>query len=253
MQSIKLAILCLLFAGALSAAQTKVQSKTCNTAATPSTTLNCTFTSNVTATNLIGTCAHIYNFDESITAVTTDDKSNSYSIADTANQGTAPHVKTVCSYAKNVASGSTQVTITVSTSTYIDVTIWEISGSDTTAPLDQHCNSATTSSSPTDLSGCAVTTTTADEFILSSYGADGSTTWSGVGSYTLGESITSTATNVITFGDVYRIVSSTATYTPQVAISNTQANGFTNVTMTFKAAAGGGGTTSRTPARGRAF
>lgn len=253
MQSVRLAALGLLCAGILSAAQAEVQKKTCNTASTPATTLNCTFNSNVTAGNLIATIAHIYNFDESITATSTDDKSNSYSIADTANQGSAPHIKTVGSYAKNVASGSTQVTITVSTATYIDVTIWEISGSDTTAPLDQHCNSATTSSSPDPLSACAVTTTTADEFILTSFGSDTSVTWSTSGSYTLGNSITSTATNVITFGDVSRIVSSTATYTPQIGLSTTLPNGFTSVVMTFKAAAGGGGTTSRTPARGRAF
>ncbi len=245
-------ILCLVLASSLlTGAQAIVQSKNCNTANTPSTTLTCAFTSNITAGNLIATTVTIYNFNETITATTTDG-TNTYTIADTANQGLSPHAKTVGSYAKNVASGATTITITVSTATYIDVAIYEISGSDTSSPLDQHCqSSSTTSTGAPPVSTCSVTTTAANELILASIGADTTTAWASDGSYTLGEHIDNTSTNVMTFGDVFRVVSATNTFTPTVGGSGGLTNGKANVVMTFKAAATSSGT--NTPAHSGVF
>ena len=139
-------------------------------------------------------------------------------------------------YAKNSIAGATTVTVTPNPSGgFGAVVIWEFSGIDTTAPLDQAAalNSQASTASPT---GPAVTTTAASEAIISVISVQGSAT--GIAS---GNPFTSASTSD---GDgwAYLITSSAGTYAAQWTKSS--AGTYAGSTAAFKAAAATGSTSA---------
>jgi hypothetical protein len=148
-------------------------------------------------------------------------------------------------YAKNSASGATSVTVTPSASVDSSVVIWEFSGVDRTAPLDQ---TAVLNSQPpsTTVSGAAVTLSAAPEVIISIANVSNSVT--GIAS---GNSFTNDS-NAFASGWAHLITSTPGTYAPQW--TQNPAGTYDSSTVSFRAASssvtsssgttGGGGTTA---------
>lgn len=114
-------------------------------------------------------------------------------------------------YAKNSNGGATTVTLTVgATNTNRKIImVWEVSGIDTTSPLDgngTHVNDGAATTTPL---GAAITTTNANDFLAAALRTAGTTSTEKDATYTL-DNITTTGN-----GLSYAIVSAINTYTPQ--------------------------------------
>lgn len=97
-----------------------------------------------------------------VTVTISDDKSNTWALADGQQNTPLGGDSHYVYYAKNAASGATVVTVTPSSSVSIRGSLFEISGEDTSTPLDQHTHAAGTS---TALASGNVTSTSAGMWI----------------------------------------------------------------------------------------
>jgi hypothetical protein len=162
----------------------------------------------------------------------TDNAGNAYSEAGAARSiDTASGAMVDIWYAKNCVLGATSVTITPSASTpNAAAVIWEFSGIDRIAPLDQTAvlNNQAASATP---SGGAVTTTAAVEVVVSLIA--GAQSFTGISS---GNPFTSDS-NVLSNGWAHLITSSTGTYSAKW--NENPAGTYVNSTASFKAASGG--------------
>jgi len=142
-------------------------------------------------------------------------------------------------YAKNSIAGATTLTITPSTALAGGVAgagavIWEFSGADTTAPLDQTSvlNSQPSTAAP---SGASVSTSSAGELIISLAAVAGDIT-----GISAGNSFTSDSTIKVN-GWAHLIAASPGPYSAQWVES--PAGTYASSSASFKVAASGGGTT----------
>ena len=138
------------------------------------------FASNVAAGNLIVVCISSQGGD--VTGIS-DNQSNSYTLVENGSQGGI-----LCGrlyYAKNTNSGAT--TITVTYGDYYDsiISIFEISGCDTTAPLDVSAENVETEYLVVHPTGTTGTTAQNDEIAIGMYTGDNNCL-----TYTVGESFT---------------------------------------------------------------
>ena len=143
-----------------------VQSASISTDGTAATTVAVTFPGNVTAGNLIALFVAFNNVANIIDSVT-DSLGNTYTLVDTAlNFASDSHASY---YAKNITGGACTVTVTFTASVgYRSLTVHEVSGLDTTAPLDQHAiNTQVAPDIGTDaVTSGSVTTTTNGQYIF---------------------------------------------------------------------------------------
>jgi hypothetical protein len=162
----------------------------------------------------------------------TDNAGNIYS-----SVGAARSIDTALStvaeiwYAKNSQPGATSVTITPSSNvTRAGAVIWEFSGADPIAPLDQASalNSQASTATP---SGAAVTTTSANEVVVSHALVANSVTGIHSGNAFINDS------NLFSNGWAHLITSSTGTYAAQWDQSPTGT--YTSGTASFRAASVG--------------
>lgn len=178
------------------------------------------FAGNVTAGNLIFVIV-AWNGTATVSSVADGGLGNTYTQTDAKQAwGTADNVQGF--YAKNINGGACTITVTLSLTSvsYLEVYQMEVSGSDTTAPLDAHNTSSGTTNDPA--SGNLVTGT-ANEMIIG-YCAN----------MTAGAGYTSDSTfdsNQLE----HKVVSSTGTYT--ATFVGDGSSGWGMVAATFKAAA----------------
>lgn len=138
-----------------------VQSKSCSSSATSNA---CAFNSNITAGNMIivGCIVRVGTDTMGIS----DSKGNVYSAVGTSISGNSPVTRTNVFYAKNVVAGATTVTCTDTSglATWVQQSIHEYSGIDTSSPLDVTSSSApvATASTTTIVTGNATTTAVND-------------------------------------------------------------------------------------------
>lgn len=177
------------------------------------------FASNVTAGNLIFVIVG-WNGVATVSSVADGALGNTYTQTD-AKQAWASADNVQGFYAKNINGGACTITVTLSVTSvsYLEVYQMEISGSDTTAPLDAHNTSSGTGTDPA--SGNLVTGT-ANEIIVG---------------YCTNRTAGAGYTSDSTFDDnqlEHKVVSSTGTYTATF-VGNGVSYGM--VAATFKAAA----------------
>jgi len=144
-------------------------------------------------------------------------------------------------YVKNCASGTTQIKVARNSgSGQMSIVVTEVSGIDTTAPLDKQISS--TASGTT---GTTATTTQASEFwwavfMSASSGAGGLPSVSAISSpWTSDQATNSTlgAGNTdVSLGTAYQIVSTTGTANATATQNNAAGNGTAGFAATFKAA-----------------
>lgn len=214
-----------------------VQSKLTRQTASATTTA-ATFTSNVTAGNLIAVMA---SWDGGIGVLSgiTDSLGNTYTAVNNVSDGGNPnHYATW--YAKNITGGACTVTVTYTSSRPITLLeVVEISGVDTTAPLDKSAIQlqATPGTGANAVTSGSVTTTTDGQFIFGCSIATGSFTQT----YSVGTGFTSIDNVGTSVSDralicEYQIQTSAGA----IAATATQTNNQNVVTaiMTFKAVAG---------------
>lgn len=198
---------------------------------------------------VVGFTTNVSNTTTTINSIT-DNSGNSYAEAGAARAIDSSLLDVLdIWYAKNSASGATSVTVTPSASVDASVVIWEFSGVDQTAPLDQ---AAVLNSQPasTTVSGAAVTLSSAPEVVISIANVSNSVT--GMAS---GNAFTNDSTAYAS-GWAHLITSTPGTYAPQW-IQNS-AGTYDSSTVAFKAASstvssgggstGGGGSTTGNPA-----
>ncbi len=216
-----------------------VQSKSLNAGSGSSGTIAVTFTSNVTAGNLICGMASWGSGTGSVSSVT-DSLGNTYTVVDTVHNAT-DGVSAATFYAKNITGGACTVTVTFDTTyDFRTVAVHEASGLDTTAPLDVHTGQAQTTpgTGANAVTSGAVTTTAAGDYIFGATtntgGSDDTPVTAGTG-YTIRENtafsnFVQTATESQVQGSAGSIA---ATFTHAVAVSRI------SFILTFKAAGGG--------------
>jgi hypothetical protein len=146
-------------------------------------------------------------------------------------------------YGKNTAAGDTQITIAASLSATYRFFVQEVSGADTTAPLDQTSSQTAEGSTNnhTSSASASVIDTAADVIVC----CVGSVSSSGVSATTAGGSYTKITSAVVTFLAQYW-VSAGALTNEQGAWSHTgTARAGRSVIASFKGATGGGGNRRR--------
>src|SRR5438034_11723784 len=112
-----------------------VQSKSKSWFGSSGTTETITFTSNITAGNLIVVVVAWQTTLSTLTSVS--DATTNYTLIDTVSEGTLGSLATL--YLKNVPGGATTLTATWGADPGFGyLAAHEVSGCDTTAPLDQH-------------------------------------------------------------------------------------------------------------------
>jgi len=195
------------------------------------TALTVTFDSNVAAGNLIAVLVGWAS--DSITAACSDGLSNSYTDVRNPTTVVVGTCRAAMFYAKNITGGACTITITFSGSAFATVVVHEISGADTSSPLDQSALAAP-GYIGTDADAVTtgnVTTTTAGQYVFGAvYCVNGTAAATGTG-FTDGTGTTGVESE----------------YLIQVSAGNVAAT-FTNAVaqsvgpgiMTFKASGGGG-------------
>lgn len=145
------------------AATAFVQSKSTQGTGTSATTIAATFTANVAAGNLIAVAVAWLGTTQ--TASVADSLGNTYTAGTIVDGGGRRHQ---AFYAKNISGGANTVTVTFSDAVaYRDLIVHEISGADTTAPLDVSAqqwqaapgtatDGATSGSATTTVGGCYI-------------------------------------------------------------------------------------------------
>lgn len=201
------------------------------------TTGSITFDSSTTAGNLITVCVRTYN-NTTVNSVD-DNKGNTYSAA--IDSAPASGRKLTTFYAKNISGGASHTV----TAHFADGVFWELeaaewTGVDTTAPLDQHAiNVQSNMGTGTDaVTSTSVTTTTGNQLI---WGC----TWDDGEGATLsnGTNFTNVSLNASSRGVQYRVLTSAGSVaSTSTASGNDGGANFISAVMTFKQAAGGGGT-----------
>lgn len=198
--------------------------------------LTCTFTSTPTVGNTVFVSATTYN----TTMTAADNQGNTYTVVDHVQNGDLIH-KYLFSAPVTTSSGSFTVTITVVLPSYQVMSIYEFSGLDNVALLDQHANATGTGSTQ---SVGPVTTTSANELIFMTCGSQTSATWSNNGGvWTQGEYHTGFSTTVFDWDQWRSVTSIQTSYT--AAMDFTGSIPASCVLGTFNASGGGGGTTVR--------
>jgi hypothetical protein len=207
-----------------------------------------TYTTSITATNgnLLAVAAQILGSSSTdlvssgVGAIT--DGTNTYTLLDTIDDtgGGTRHARLATYYAKNITGGSLTVTTTLSGSgvTISKTFVCEVSGADTSSPLDQHtmAEQYPVTTSTDNLTSGSVTTTANGEYVFGA-GCQGTlntaTPAAGTG-FTSGASSSNCRVE-------YQIQSSSgsiaATFTP-----GESTDGYFAAVATFKAASGGGTT-----------
>ncbi len=213
-----------------------------------STTVAVTFTSNVTAGNLIRVMA---SWDGGIGVLSgiADSLGNTYTAVDNLSDGGNPnHYATW--YAKNIAGGACTVTVTFTSARPITLLhVEEISGADTTAPLDQHSLNlqATPGTGANGVVSTSVTTTTDGQFVSGCSMATGSSTINYTGGTAVGLT-TTVRDNVGTSVSDRAVIAQSGVQatqgTTQVRATSDNDQPVVTGIMTFKAAAGGGGSST---------
>jgi hypothetical protein len=207
------------------------------------------FVSNVTAGNLIAVKVRIsqVGLASGVTITCADSLGNTYSSAVIMPATGANDSKTQWFYAKNITGGACTVTASHATAQRQSIEIFEISGLDTTSPLETTNTATGTSTAPT---GGSVTTA-GGGFLLAGVQTDNnySTITAGSGWTQITE-----VDHWSEAGSEYRITSAGGTYSGDFSNSNNDA--YRGGIVAYKDAAGGGGSTTRgTPfgQRGTAF
>jgi len=194
------------------------------------TSVTCTFPGAQTAGNLIIVSVTGNSSGTDVTGVT-DSKGNTYVRANLNDTFASGPIWNTTFYAKNIAAaaaGANTVTVALTSTSSTDVRIFEFSGLDPSAPLDQ---TGSAHGSLGTVSSASVTTTTASELLFGSCGTAGGVSAYGTG--WTGLEITSPNTDA----DEYQIVAATGSYAASFTISP----GGPSVVQiaTFKAASGG--------------
>lgn len=200
-----------------------VQTKTGATTAITATTVAATWSGNTTSGNLIivglaGGIQHVSSI--------TDSQGNTYTVADTGHFSFS-----MCEiwYAKNITGGTTPtVTATLASGEPATIHLYEVSGADTTSPLDVHANASgngVTANTPTVTSGA---TSNANDIVFAVGGVflgAGTDAFSVGAGYTDFTSTNSTPTVGITVssGAEDKIVSATGAQTATFGLSFTSA------------------------------
>ena len=215
-----------------------VQSKSLSAPGT-ATTIAVTWTSNTTTGNLI--CLFVTYLSSTVTVSSVaDSQTNTYTQVDFDDNTNGRTDRTYTFYAKNITGGATPtVTVTFSGSVNATLIVHEVSGCDTSSPLDQHkiVPPGYFSSTSTDaLSTGNVTTTTDGQYI---WGVNSSLGYTST--FVAGTNYTGRETGAGGTCSEDRVQTSAGAIA--VTFTMTSASGIYSVPaiMTFKAAAAAGG------------
>lgn len=223
-----------LLPAAASAQIAMVSATTCGTGVFPATT--CTIPATGSGHLIVVAWSSSWGAQPTVSSIA-DNAGNSYTEAGSALSALTSEDMVDIWYAKNSTAGATTLTITPNpAATSGGAVIWEFSGVDTTAPLDQTSVLSNQAATATP-SGASVTTTSASEVIISTLVPSGSLTGLASGGFTSDATFFGT-------GWAHMITSSAGTYAPQW---NTSSGTFASSTVSFKASSGSSGT-SGTPA-----
>lgn len=193
------------------------------------------------STILIGTIWDTASFTSVV-----DSKSNTWTQIDVEGTwGSAPGRSRVY-YAKNITGGASHTfTLNLGAAAPCGISVLEITGADTTAPLDQH-NQNRDISSPFTLSA-GLTTTSAAELIASFLGGTSGSNPATHAETGLGSSTIQTATeetngvSFYTFAWATKIVAATGTFNPSWTESGNTTEAQVRLATIIAAAGGGGG------------
>ena len=198
-----------------------------STFANGATSVSLAFSSNNAAQNLLLYCAADGGGGASTNACT-DNNSNTIANALTVGGACAQRID----YVKSSNSGANTVTANLPASGHPHLHIWEVSGCDTSAPLDQ---TGSVSGSTTYSVSTSGSTTTANELVVGAFGDSTANETVTIGSgYTLSEQTNNTTGNDVYFTET-KIVSSTGTQTATITATGTDS--FSQLIATFKASA----------------
>lgn len=204
-----------------------------------------TFSASITTTsgNLLALSIHFLAGNSANAIVGVGDGTNTYSLVDeyaAAVAGLNNHLRTY--YAQNITGGALTLTVTLSSSSvsYAWINVDEVSGADTTAPLDQHViqNQDSPGTGADAVTSGAVTTTANGEYV---YGA--TLMASANPTITAGTGFTQTYTTSPSFnadGTAERLIQTSAGSIAATFTISADARAFTAI-ATFKAAAAGAG------------
>lgn len=242
----KLLLASILLAGLAAAQPSIVQSKGCNTAGTPSTTLTCQFTSTATNGGTFQITRGWYDFDQTVTQTASDNCGNTYFSFGDADQGAGgTEMATGQSRAFNITgnTGGSPCTITLTTSsaTYQAVRISEVAGLTTTDPIDQSGTAASNNSGDTITVTAGGANAQNDEIAFCGLvpgGAVGTIYDPGTG-WSLGGREGTPGVNVFSLVEFYKVISAPETTTCDTTTTTTSVTGFAITVKTLKAAAGG--------------
>lgn len=196
-RSLLAGLLLLLFTTPVWAANAFVQSAQTTTGNVALGTVAVAFVSNVTAGNLIAVGITWYNDPITLSSVT-DTLGNTYTVVQTVNIALAQRYATA--YAKNILGGANTVTATFSLATAIfrGIIVHEVSGADTTAPLDKNAGQVQTApgTGANAVTSGAVVSTTDGQYLFgfTAEGAGVSTTITQGTGYTLRQRTQSSTT-----------------------------------------------------------
>lgn len=212
----------------------------CNTAGAGALSKTCAFTTAPTAGHTVIATCRTYNTTCTISDNAGTDTYHAVSGGSPAVDATGclhstnTH-KVVCIwYSYNVA-GSATLKATVATSSYIVLQQYEISGLPTSGTFDQIATFTTDSpqTSPSSV-GPTGTLTSANEFVLATFGFEDILTGSAGSGFTLGQTSPNSGTLGVAVDDEYKSVSSTSAVTAQLAMSGAAASGVIAIVSTFK-------------------
>jgi len=218
-----------------------VQSKVTRSAAA-STTVTATFDSNVAAGNQINGQVSWDGGFGSFSGIS-DNLGNTYTTVDNLSDGGSPrHYLTF--YAKNISGGACTVTVTFTNPrTILQLDVEEVSGLDTTAPLDKHALTlqATPGTGANGVASSSVTPATDGQYVYGCSMATGSSTINYTGGTAVGLT-TTVRNNLGTSGSDCALIHQTGVQTTAAAVQvrATSDNNQPVVTgiMTFKSVAG---------------
>ena len=203
------------------------------------TTLSKAFTSNTTAGNFIAVATAFYG-GTSVSSVS--DTHNTYTSSGTAASFPSDGAWQIAIYyAKNIAGGAETITITYAASTtYCGMAILEFSGVHATAPTDVYDTTGTGAGSTTDWTTASFSSAVNDEVALAVSGNNNG----GAGPYTAGSGYTLTDTYIGSRSSIeYKIASGALSgEVAHLTATNTVAQSWIMVAVTFRPAAGGGAT-----------
>lgn len=197
------------------------------------TTVSITFDSNVTAGNLIPVA--LYTDGDLTLDSVADNLGNTYTAVLTKVGGTSGAPFAWSLYAKNINGGACTITATFSGSGFHEIFAHEVSGADTSAPLDKSASNEQNSpgTGPNAVTSTAVTTTADGEYIFGfATGTQNNTVSTGTG-------FTGRLTAFATSCTEDKIQTSAGSIAATFTLGTDMPT--ISIIMTFKAAGGGGG------------